>query len=207
MISWKMSEGGRGMRSVSRYHLSIGVVLLGGLLGGCSATEQPESYRLPMTASAPPASLHSEHTHVLWLSPIAVSSAIDQAGLVWRRNDVQMQVLRDHQWAEPLPEALTMALAPQLETQLPGWRVSLTPEGTNETLAILVTSFNAGPAHDVEVAGRWRLTTETGQVHDGAFQESRPLSGDDWDGVVRSLGQTWSRVAELVAEGVAKTAP
>ena len=194
-------------RRLRSHGLLAGGLVVSIMLGGCHSTVQPESYRLPTATAKQVTSQHVAYTHVVWLAPIMVSSAIDQPGLAWRRNDVQMQVMREHQWAEPLPEALTMAIAPQLEEQLPGWRVSLTPEGTNETLSIFVTAFNAGPEHNVEVAGRWHLVAENGQVSDGSFEETQQLSGAGWDGVVRSLGQTWSLVAERLAEGIAQTAP
>lgn len=173
------------------------------LLLACSATTpKSTSYLLP----SPPTDIAIDYQPtmpVIMLAPVTLDSLLENRGIVYQTSATEINVARQHFWAESLSIQLSNRLLTGLrQGQNVYWIVCSNPQLNTPAAARLMISFhqfNGDYQGNAQVAGEWTLLNGQGDLlKSQPFSYQEPLDGDGYTALVDALSRATDRlVAEL----------
>ncbi len=153
-------------------------LLLAGLLSACAATPPTQYFTLPDSAYLPPAGLANRPTAV----QVVLAAPLDQGGLVYQTEPLQLNFARRNLWAAPLDQSLAAAFSNRLNRHSSRFMpYGHQPEG--QVLTIHISQFQGSYQGHTTVSGY-------AQWPDGRtrpFQIHTPQQGDGYPAMVESL--------------------
>ncbi|WP_353978913.1 ABC-type transport auxiliary lipoprotein family protein [Salinicola endophyticus] len=179
---------------------ALGLLLVAGLftLAGCAGTpSNPSRYTLPAVGDVPPVTGVSVPTLVV--QPVAISSYLDQEGIVMQLSDIELNSANQNLWADSLGSQLTRNLRQTLTQALPQTLVLGAGSGGDARLSVEVDRFQGRYDGQAVVSGEWQLREGNRVVRQAPFNITRPLNADGYPALVRTLGEAWEAVGERIA--------
>lgn len=169
----------------------LSVFLLAVLLCSCSAapTQQVRYYQLALTE---PVVELSQTAITLQLKPVQVAPFLNGSGLVLRQSAVELNIARQHLWAEPLELQLNRLLQQQLRTALPAIQLQV-PAGGKVSLSIQLSQFYATEQGDVVISGFYQLGSDSMPLA-RAFSYRQPLTEHGYAAMVQALSLAWQQL-------------
>lgn len=178
-------------------------------LAGCAAQSTTATrYTLPETASQSPSTTSrfsaTSQQRQLAVTPVEVSSYLDQEGIVMQTSDIELTAANQNLWAEELGQQLTRRLRQSLTDALPGVTVlsAAQSDAGAPRLTLNVEQFQGRYDGQAVASGEWQLHAGNRLVAQHHFDVTQPLSDDGYPALVRTLGSVWEEVAQQVAAGV-----
>lgn len=171
------------------------------LLAGCAGGVEPAYYALNLPADkAATASPVSSGTRLV-VSRVVLPEYLNEIGIAFQQDDVQVVTANQARWAEALDKQLTQALVLGLSDRLSGVQVM---EGSDSRpdlwrLSVEVTAFQGRYDGKAVVAGRW-LLQQGDKVYSQPFQRLIPLTEDGYPALVRALRDGWQQEITNMAE-------
>ncbi len=166
------------------------------LLTACSSTVAPAYYVLSLPGDQAP-SRQVTTGPMLVVDRVQLPEYLNDLGIAFQQDDVQIVTANQARWAEALDKQLTRSLVQSLSRQLQQVQV-LEGEGANATswhLAVNMTAFQGRFDGQAIVAGRWILRRDE-LTYSQSFQREIPLGEDGYPALVRALREGWQ--AEVV---------
>ncbi|MCE3025855.1 MULTISPECIES: membrane integrity-associated transporter subunit PqiC [unclassified Salinicola] len=183
---------------------ALGLLLVAGLftLAGCAGTPStPSRYVLPAAGDVTPVTGVS--TPTLVVQPVAISSYLDQEGIVMQLSDIELNSANQNLWADSLGSQLTRNLRQTLTQALPQTLVLGTGSSSDARLSVEVDRFQGRYDGQAVVSGEWQLREGNRVVRQAPFNVTRPLTADGYPALVRTLGEAWQAVGERIASELA----
>jgi len=171
------------------------------LVVGCASEAAPTYYALSLPGNQAPSRQVTEGP-VLVVDRVVLPEYLNDLGIAFQPDDVQIVTANQARWAEALDKQLTRSLVQSLSQQLE--RVQVLDGGSAGSqvwhLRLDVSAFQGRFDGQAVIAGRWVLQRGE-QAYSQAFQRLVPLPEDGYPALVRALRTGWqAEVAELVAE-------
>ena len=175
--------------------------LLFGLLG-CASESAPAYYALELPGSEPP-SRQVTQGPLLVVERVALPEYLNDMGIAFQQDDVQVVTANQARWAEALDKQLTRSLVQSLSRQFGQIQVVEGPHPDRQIwhLSLEVTGFQGRFDGQAVVAGRWLLQRGE-QSYSQAFQRTVPLTEDGYPALVRGLRTGWQQELALLAKGI-----
>lgn len=181
-----------------------GLSLLLTLTACSTAVEPPLSYyRLDESATAISAPVDAR---TLVIDRVGVADFLRQTGMVLQLGSNELQISRQHRWAEGLEEALPRALQHQLQSKTQDYRVLLSGTdfiaNTDTSLRIQIDSFHLLDNGEALLSGQYQLIDDDAraELKADSFRLVADLQQDGYPHAVQQLqgllGQLASRIAE-----------
>ena len=182
--------------------------LLALLLTACSGGAVPAYYALNLPTAK---SVTAEQTagERLVVTRVTLPEYLNDMGIAYQQNDVQVVTANQARWAEALDKQLTQALVLGLSGRLSGVQVIEGADGRPDIwrLSIEVSGFQGRFDGKAVVAGRWVLQRGD-QIHSQPFLRLIPLAEDGYPALVRALRDGWQQeIDELAGILTAKLTP
>jgi len=179
------------------------------LLVGCRSAEMPLTWYVlaptPATALAAPTPVDSGPALVI--ERIELAEFLRQAGLVLQTGPQQLQLSRQHLWAQGLDEALPRLLLQELQRQTAQHRILLATDHAQAPawrLRLQLDAFHALDSGEVVCAGRFQLIdTATGNSRVREFHLREGLQDNGHAHAVGQLAGLTRELAVLVARELA----
>lgn len=170
------------------------------LLGGCAADPTPAYYALTLASDPAPAKPVSQGP-VLVVERISLPDYLNDLGIAYQQDDVQIVQANQARWAEALDRQLGRAVQEQLSRQLERVQVVPGPASPPDAwhLWLEVEGFQGRYDGRALVAGRWRLQ-QGERIYSQAFAEAVPLDEDGYPALVRALRKGWQEQVAQMAE-------
>ena len=184
-----------------RVNLLVLALLLMPFLTACASSVSPPSrYMLP--AISPSVTSASPQTHIQIPLP-RLAHYLDVDGIVFQLDDIEMREAREHQWADTLANQLERNLRGNLAQTLPSVRFSRADGLSDGALSLYLDVDEFQGRHDgyAVTSGQWQLRDSKNiLLYLGSFHARTALSDDGYPALVRALGQSWSDVAQDIAQ-------
>ena len=182
--------------------------LLALLLTACSGGAVPAYYALNLPTAK---SVTAEQTagERLVVTRVTLPEYLNDMGIAYQQDDVQVVTANQARWAEALDKQLTQALVLGLSGRLSGVQVIEGADGRPDIwrLSIEVSGFQGRFDGKAVVAGRWVLQRGE-QIYSQPFQRLIPLAEDGYPALVRALRDGWQQeIDELAGILTAKLTP
>jgi uncharacterized lipoprotein YmbA len=180
----------------------LGVCLL--WLSGCASSPPTRLYVLPSltdTETVPPAALRDL---TIGVGPVTLHPYLDRLQIVTRTSRARLILGEFDQWAAPLPDTITRALAENLSLLIPTDRVLLHPwSRTVEPdfqVRVEVAQFDAGPSGEVVLVAHWRiLSTHEKELVMRKARFTAAAGGQDYEATVTAMGHTLDALSRDIA--------
>lgn len=173
--------------------------LLALLLTACSGGAEPAYYALNLPTAK---SVTAEQTagERLVVTRVTLPEYLNDMGIAYQQNDVQVVTANQARWAEALDKQLTQALVLGLSGRLSGVQVIDGADGRPDIwrLSVEVSGFQGRFDGKAVVAGRWVLQRGD-QVHSQPFLHLIPLAEDGYPALVRALRDGWQQEIDELA--------
>ncbi len=173
--------------------------LLALLLTACSGGAVPAYYALNLPTAK---SVTAEQTagERLVVTRVTLPEYLNDMGIAYQQNDVQVVTANQARWAEALDKQLTQALVLGLSGRLSGVQVIEGADGRPDIwrLSIEVSGFQGRFDGKAVVAGRWVLQRGD-QIHSQPFLRLIPLAEDGYPALVRALRDGWKQEIDELA--------
>jgi uncharacterized lipoprotein YmbA len=184
----------------------IVVLFLFVLLASCRSADMPLTWYVlaptPAASAAAPAPV--DDGPVLVIERVELAEFLRQAGLVLQTGPQQLQLSRQHLWAQGLDEALPRLLLQELQRQTPRHRILLATDHAPDPawrLRLQVDAFHALDTGEVVCAGRFQLIeAATGNSRVREFRFTAGLQDDGHAHAVAQLAGLTQELAALVAQ-------
>lgn len=170
-------------------------------LASCSTPVEPPLtyYRLD---DAAPVTMPAPAAPTLVLDRIDVADFLKQTGLVMQLGNNELQISRQHRWAEPLDQALPRHLQQTLQAETRAYRVLLKGADfisqADLSLRVQINSFHVLGGGEALLSGQYQLIDE--QQHAELKADSFRLVGDlQQDGYPHAVQQLQQLLATLAA--------
>lgn len=179
------------------------------LLAGCASSTSPANrYMLPDSVTSLADRSHTPG-HLLVVQSPRLAHYLDEDGIVLQLDDITLNAARQHLWAEPLARQLERGLRERLAQRLPDTRImrdeSSLGRSEAQRLRLEVDRFHGRHDGFAVASGRWQLLAADGRLLAmERFHTETELDDDGYPALVRALGSSWDRVAEEIAEGIAR---
>ena len=136
------------------------LITLVAVAGGClTLSPPPKAYLL--SATAPSAAPGAATNVAVGVGPVAIPAYLDRSPIVVRTGTDEVRLSGDHEWAEPLRDALPRTLGENLSAMLHTDAVAVFPWRTPQTVQYRVTvdilRFDGALGGSVILHARWRL--------------------------------------------------
>ena len=182
--------------------------LLALLLTACSGGAVPAYYALNLPTAK---SVTTEQTagERLVVTRVTLPEYLNDMGIAYQQDDVQVVTANQARWAEALDKQLTQALVLGLSGRLSGVQVIEGADGRPDIwrLSIEVSGFQGRFDGKAVVAGRWVLQRGE-QIYSQPFLRLIPLAEDGYPALVRALRDGWQQeIDELAGILTAKLTP
>ncbi len=169
------------------------------LLTACSGGAEPAYYALNLPTAK---SVTAEQTagERLVVTRVTLPEYLNDMGIAYQQNDVQVVTANQARWAEALDKQLTQALVLGLSGRLSGVQVIEGADGRPDIwrLSIEVSGFQGRFDGKAVVAGRWVLQRGD-QIHSQPFLRLIPLAEDGYPALVRALRDGWQQEIDELA--------
>ena len=173
--------------------------LLALLLTACSGGAEPAYYALNLPTAK---SVTAEQTagERLVVTRVTLPEYLNDMGIAYQQNDVQVVTANQARWAEALDKQLTQALVLGLSGRLSGVQVIDGADGRPDIwrLSVEVSGFQGRFDGKAVVAGRWVLQRGD-QIHSQPFLRLIPLAEDGYPALVRALRDGWQQEIDELA--------
>lgn len=160
------------------------------LLAACAATPPARYYSLPDSAYLPPAGRNGPATAV----QIILAAPLDQGGLVYQTDALQLNFARQNLWAAPLEHSLAAAFSNHLNRSGSGLYAPHTRHHGAQVLKIYIEQFQ-GTYHGHTVVSGYAQWPD-GRIR--PFDIRTPQQGDGYPAMVESLSQGIGRAADAI---------
>ncbi len=168
---------------------SIAVLLM---LSACSGPAALHYYQLaPVPAST---RLHSAAA-TFYVAPVQVASYLNGRGLVLQQSDVELNMARQHLWAEPLDQQVQRQLRELLAAALP-YTAALSMQPDTIVVSVQLDRFHGTADGYAVLSGRYQLNTQTGSE---PFTIRVPLAADGYPALVTALGSGLRQLSEQIS--------
>jgi hypothetical protein len=191
--------------------LVLGLTLL---LGGCAGVSPPAKFYVldagPAPAQSRPAAVRPGLS--IGLGPIDLPELVMRPQIVTRPDAHTVQLSEFHQWAAELRPNMARVMARELMRRLNTERVALYPwPGSRELdyqARVEVFRFDGRLGGPAVLEGTWTLVDGEGrqELLTQAFFLTETTTGPEHDDLVEALSRLTVRLAELIAQGIAKQA-
>jgi len=188
-----------------RRFLSLSLLLLAGCAGGST----PAYYALNLPADKAPAVAPAQGGARLLVSRVVLPEYLNEIGIAFQQDDVQVVTANQVRWAEALDKQLTQALVLGLADRLAGVQVIEGADARPDLwrLSVEVTAFQGRYDGKAVVAGRW-LLQQGDKLYAQPFQRLIPLNEDGYPALVRSLRDGWQQeIASMASQLSGKVVP
>jgi uncharacterized protein len=161
------------------------------LVAGCSSSTVPTYYALSLSGDQVPSRQITEGP-VLVVDRVVLPEYLNDLGVAFQQDDVQIVTANQARWAEALDKQLTRSLVLSLSQHLDRVQVLEGPmaRGQSWHLSVEVTSFQGRFDGQAIVAGRWVLQRNE-EAYSQAFQQQVPLQQDGYPALIRALRTGW----------------
>ena len=183
--------------------------LLALLLTACSGGAEPAYYALNLPTAKSVTAAQQTAGERLVVTRVTLPEYLNDMGIAYQQDDVQVVTANQARWAEALDKQLTQALVLGLSGRLSGVQVIEGADGRPDIwrLSIEVSGFQGRFDGKAVVAGRWVLQRGD-QVYSQPFQRLIPLAEDGYPALVRALRDGWQQeIEELAGILTAKLTP
>ena len=168
------------------------------LLAACSSPVGLNYYQLP---AVPDSRQPAAEAPVLYVAPLQVASYLNGRGLVLQLSDVELNMARQHLWAEPL--------AAQVQRQLRDWLSNTTAyaaELSSQPGAVVLTvqldRFHGTAQGNAVLSGRYQLSNKK---HSQPFNITQPLRTDGYPALVVALAAGVQQLSQQIAAELLNT--
>ncbi len=170
------------------------------LMVACSSTETTPDYYAIALPSNNEQVLPVNSKPVVAVQNVELADYLNELGIVYQQNDVQLTSANQHRWAEALDKQLTRALLQSLRAAQPDyqWQTNAQVNATTPQLNISVHAFHGLADGHAVISGEWRLTKGM-QSYTGEFNQQFPLKDDGYPALVRALGDGWQTIIQQMA--------
>ena len=175
------------------------------LLTACSSTVAPAYYVLSLPGDQTP-SPQVTTGPVLVVDRVLLPEYLNDLGIAFQQDDVQVVTANQARWAEALDKQLTRSLVQSLSRQLQQVQV-LESDGVNDNswhLAVDITAFQGRFDGQAIVAGRWVLRRDE-LIYSQSFQREIPLGEDGYPALVRALREGWQTEVKQLGQELQPT--
>ena len=173
--------------------------LLALLLTACSGGAVPAYYALNLPTAK---IVTAEQTagERLVVTRVTLPEYLNDMGIAYQQDDVQVVTANQARWAEALDKQLTQALVLGLSGRLSGVQVIEGADGRPDIwrLSIEVSGFQGRFDGKAVVAGRWVLQRGE-QIYSQPFLRLIPLAEDGYPALVRALRDGWQQEIDELA--------
>lgn len=169
---------------------------------GCSSSSTPSYYALELPGSEPPTRQVTQGP-LLVVERVVLPEYLNDMGIAFQQDDVQMVTANQARWAEALDLQLTRSLVQTLSRQFAQLQVVEGPNPDRQVwhLSLEVTGFQGRFDGQAVVAGRWLLQRGE-QSYSQAFQRSVALTEDGYPALVRALRSGWQQEVAILAKNI-----
>ena len=185
----------------------LSLILL--LLAGCAGGATPAYYALNLPADKAAAVAPVQGAARLVVSRVVLPEYLNEIGIAFQQDDVQVVTANQARWAEALDKQLTQALVLGLSDRLVGVQVIEGADARPDLwrLSVEVTAFQGRYDGKAVVAGRW-LLQQGDKLYAQPFQRLIPLNEDGYPALVRSLRDGWQQeIASMASQLSGKVVP
>jgi len=143
----------------------------------------------------------------LQVRPPRLAHYLDVDGIVMQLDDITLNEAREHQWAESIGRQLERALRVQLSQELMSVQVVHADGNAPEALTLLLEVDQFQGRHDgrAVASGQWQLRSADNKLLAlKSFSAETELQQDGYPALVRSLGESWDKVALQIANEIRK---
>jgi uncharacterized lipoprotein YmbA len=136
---------------------------------------------------------------------------LDRLQIVTRASRARLILGEFDQWAAPLQDTITRALAENLSLLIPTDRVLLHPwSRTAEPdyqVRVEVAQFDAGPSGEVVLAAQWRILSTDEQELVMRKAHFTAAGGQDYEATVIAMGSTLDALSQDIAAALLTLVP
>ena len=174
--------------------------LLALLLTACSGGAVPAYYALNLPTAKSVTAAQQTAGERLVVTRVTLPEYLNDMGIAYQQDDVQVVTANQARWAEALDKQLTQALVMGLSGRLSGVQVIEGADGRPDIwrLSIEVSGFQGRFDGKAVVAGRWVLQRGD-QIHSQPFLRLIPLAEDGYPALVRALRDGWQQEIDELA--------
>ena len=174
--------------------------LLALLLTACSGGAAPAYYALNLPTAKSVTAAQQTAGERLVVTRVTLPEYLNDMGIAYQQDDVQVVTANQARWAEALDKQLTQALVMGLSGRLSGVQVIEGADGRPDIwrLSIEVSGFQGRFDGKAVVAGRWVLQRGD-QIHSQPFLRLIPLAEDGYPALVRALRDGWQQEIDELA--------
>ena len=174
--------------------------LLALLLTACSGGAEPAYYALNLPTAKSVTAAQQTAGERLVVTRVTLPEYLNDMGIAYQQNDVQVVTANQARWAEALDKQLTQALVLGLSGRLSGVQVIDGADGRPDIwrLSVEVSGFQGRFDGKAVVAGRWVLQRGE-QIYSQPFQRLIPLAEDGYPALVRALRDGWKQEIDELA--------
>ena len=174
--------------------------LLALLLTACSGGAEPAYYALNLPTAKSVTAAQQTAGERLVVTRVTLPEYLNDMGIAYQQDDVQVVTANQARWAEALDKQLTQALVLGLSGRLSGVQVIDGADGRPDIwrLSIEVSGFQGRFDGKAVVAGRWVLQRGD-QIHSQPFLRLIPLAEDGYPALVRALRDGWKQEIDELA--------
>lgn len=180
------------------------------LIVGCSSTPAPSLKQYLLRADSP-----AKHTSqgsqqvvtTISLGKVAVASYIDGLGLVLEKDDGQVHIARDYQWAEPLRLSLRSFLSNRISSELGqpvrayGYGSTSNNKGLSKRIDIRIDELHGTKNGEAKLVAFWAVIDPGKQavLSENSFYETEALSHDGYGALVAAEKVLLARLASSIS--------
>ena len=174
--------------------------LLALLLTACSGGAEPAYYALNLPTAKSVTAAQQTAGERLVVTRVTLPEYLNDMGIAYQQDDVQVVTANQARWAEALDKQLTQALVLGLSGRLSGVQVIEGADGRPDIwrLSIEVSGFQGRFDGKAVVAGRWVLQRGE-QIYSQPFLRLIPLAEDGYPALVRALRDGWQQEIDELA--------
>lgn len=175
------------------------------LLTACTSAVTPAYYVLSLPGDQAP-SRQVTTGPMLVVDRVQLPEYLNELGIAFQQDDVQVVTANQARWAEALDKQLTRSLVQSLSRQLQQVQV-LEGEGADANswhLVVNITAFQGRFDGQAIVAGRWILRRDE-LIYSQSFQREIPLGEDGYPALVRALREGWQTEVKKLGQELQPT--
>ena len=174
--------------------------LLALLLTACSGGAEPAYYALNLPTAKSVTAAQQTAGERLVVTRVTLPEYLNDMGIAYQQDDVQVVTANQARWAEALDKQLTQALVLGLSGRLSGVQVIDGADGRPDIwrLSVEVSGFQGRFDGKAVVAGRWVLQRGD-QIYSQPFLRLIPLAEDGYPALVRALRDGWQQEIDELA--------
>ena len=184
------------------------------LLAGCTEATEPTRHYIIDAAEQRGAvrQVSAQEGPIVAVSPVTLPEYLNQNGIVTRNSRNEVTRAEFDQWAGPLSEEITRAVAENLSAMLPTDRVTLSANRralpVDYTVDVEIVQFereaNDGP---INLIARWTVFRgdERNVLTMRRSRFSKPVAGPDYRDTVAAMSDAVAALSDEIAAAIAQT--